>query len=189
MTVNRRTRRLAALFPLVVVPLGLGPAAVTAGAAPAAVTAGSCTVKPSDDGTTVTVTGTGFVGTRGAALRGSSGNAEGLGNLDGFNPPGFFTRSGLPPGDYLVQAQVGTVVRCKAVRADKETDKELVRAARDRGFADGVKAGKAAAQESCDNDTPRPRHHQGLTARQEAIEKAYEQGFLAGATSAFDKFC
>ncbi|MCB5179269.1 hypothetical protein [Streptomyces antimicrobicus] len=185
-----RTRRLTAMCPLVAVSLGVGPAAVADLAAPSAVvTAGSCTVKPSDDGTTVTVTGTGFVGTGGAGLRGSSGNFEGLGNLDGLDPPGAFTRSGLPPGDYLVQAQVGTVVHCKAVRADKETNKELVRAARDRGFADGVKAGKAAAQESCDNAMPKPKKQPGLTAQDEAVEKAYEQGFLAGATSAFDKFC
>ncbi|UQW99880.1 hypothetical protein [Streptomyces sp. RerS4] len=188
---------IAVVCPLAVSLLGLGPTAVAEvpGSVPqsavSAVTVGSCIVKPSDDGATVTVTGTGFIGTGGAALRGNApGATVGLGNLDGLNPPGVFNLTGLPPTDYAVHQQKGGVVPCRQVRSDKATNQELVRAARDRGFNAGVKAGKAAAQENCDAAKPKPpKKPPGLAAQDEAVEKAFNDGFLAGATSAFDAFC
>ncbi|MER5871566.1 hypothetical protein [Streptomyces sp. NPDC002044] len=182
---NSRTR-LAVLSPFLVSCVALGPVAVAQ--APAAVPAGSCTVKPSDDGVTVTVTGVDFIGTGGAGLRGDDGGFIGIGNLDGVAPPGFFVRTGLPPGEYLVQQQKGPVVKCKAVGSDKATNSKSVREARQQGFSAGVKAGKQAAQEDCDSK-PKPHKKPGLTAQDAAVEAAFEQGFLAGAQSAFAKFC
>ncbi|MEU9378936.1 hypothetical protein AB0D94_34995 [Streptomyces sp. NPDC048255] len=184
---NHRTR-LAALCPLLLASLALGPAAVAQ--APSAVPAGTCTVEPSDDGKTVTVTGTDFLGTGGAALHGSSGNAEGLGNLDELTPPGAFRLTGLPPGDYHVKSQKLPAVNCTTAASDKVTNSKAVRDARNQGFIDGVKAGGAAAKENCDSKAePEPQKKPGLTAQDQAVEDAYEQGFLAGATSAFTKFC
>ncbi|WP_412079107.1 hypothetical protein ACLF6K_37940 [Streptomyces xanthophaeus] len=183
---NSRTR-LAALCPLLLSSLALGPVAVAQ--APSTVMVGSCTVKPSDDGKTVTVTGTDLIGIGGAGLRGSSGNFEGLGNLDAVNPPGSFTLSGLPPGEYLIEPTKGPLVRCTAVASEKVTNSKAVRDARNQGFIDGVKAGGAAAKESCDNKAePKPKKP-GLTAQDQAVEDAYGQGFIAGAESAFTKFC
>ncbi|MCX4694942.1 hypothetical protein [Streptomyces sp. NBC_01408] len=183
---NPRTR-LAALCPLLLSSLALGPVAVAQ--APSVVTVGSCTVKPSDDGKTVTVTGTDFIGTGGAGLHGSSGNFEGLGNLDGVTPSGSFTRTGLPPGEYHVESQKVPSVKCTIVASDKVANSKAVREARNQGFIDGVKAGGAAAKESCDSKAePKPKKP-GLAAQDQAVEDAYGQGFIAGAESAFTKFC
>ncbi|MGW6938715.1 hypothetical protein ACWGF3_06855 [Streptomyces xanthophaeus] len=189
---NTRTR-LAVLCPALAAALALGSASFAQATAPSAVTAGTCTVKPSDDGKTVTVTGTAFIGTGGAALRGSSGNAVGLGNLDGLN--GVFTQSGLPPGEYLVESQKGPLIRCTAVGSDKDATVKALREARIQGFNEGVKAGKAAAQENCRSNIHKKPHkdfneHPGLTAQQDqAVQDAFDRAFLAGSTSAFNKFC
>ncbi|MEU8773777.1 hypothetical protein [Streptomyces sp. NPDC048606] len=193
-----RTRAGAALVcPLAVASLlALSPPALarTPGSGPSvtsAVPTGTCVVKPSDDGKTVTVTGTGFIGTGGAALRGNApGATVGLGNLDGLNPPGVFNLTGLPVTDYAVHQQKGGVIACREIPSDKSTNKELVRAAQERGFKAGVAAGKEAAQENCEGAKPQPpKKHPGLVAQDEAVEKAINNGFIAGAATAFNTFC
>ncbi|MEU8773776.1 hypothetical protein [Streptomyces sp. NPDC048606] len=87
----------------------------------------------------------------------------------------------------------GGFKNCMVAKPDKtqsQKDKEEIRKARADGFKAGVAAGKEAAQENCKKAKPKPPNkHPGLIAQDEAVEKAFNDAFLAGATSAFDKFC
>ncbi|RSS61228.1 hypothetical protein [Streptomyces sp. WAC06614] len=184
----RRTR--TAVVTLIASSFAAGGLAALAPTATAAPALGTCTVKPNAAGTSVTISGSGWTDEQGNDLKASLNDGESTEPLSIQNGSFQVTRfQKADTVDFVVLPEKGGFKNCTVVPSDAAADKDAIRKARQQGFKDGVKAGKEAAQENCRGPKPKPRHHQGLTAQEEAVEKAYEQGFLAGATSAFDKFC
>ncbi|MFJ6795300.1 hypothetical protein [Streptomyces sp. NPDC091268] len=189
---NRRTRRIRRSGVTTLIAFSVlagGSAALASTAAAAAPAVGTCTVKPADDGLSITISGSGWDPQVPLKIDGG----EGLDSV-AVSPEGTFSLKRFQKNtDFVIlpQAENGPAfVPCKVLKADKQENSDKIRKARNDGFREGVKAGKAAAQENCKSDKPKPhRHHQGLTAEDAAVEEAFNQGFLAGATSAFDKFC
>ncbi|UQW99879.1 hypothetical protein [Streptomyces sp. RerS4] len=166
----------------------LSPAATAA--APTVVPAiGTCTVTPAADGLSITITGSGWKPNEALSLNDGESTFPLSVDADG----NFMLKRFQKNTDFTVLPDSGGFKNCMVAKADKsqtQKDKEAIRKARQDGFNAGVKAGKAAAQENCDAAKPKPpKKHPGLTAQDEAVEKAFNDGFLAGATSAFNKFC
>ncbi|MCB5179270.1 hypothetical protein [Streptomyces antimicrobicus] len=187
---NRNTRRTrhTAVVTLIVSSFAAGSLAALAPTATAAPAVGTCTVKPNEAGTSVTISGSGWTDDQGNDIKASLNDGESTEPLNIANGSFQVTRF-QKNVDYVVLPDTGGFKNCTVVPSDAKANKDAIRKARAQGFQDGVKAGKEAAQENCRGSKPKPKHNQGLTAQDEAVEKAYEEGFLAGATSAFDKFC
>ncbi|MCX5379899.1 hypothetical protein [Streptomyces sp. NBC_00091] len=184
---NRRSRRttVTSVIACSLLAGGMAALAPTATAAPAL---GTCTVKPAANGLSVTISGSGW--DTNVALQLNDGESTVDLNL---GPDGTFLvkRFQKPTTDFVVLPATGGFLNCKLVKADKDQlqkDKDEIRKARKKGFDDGVKAGKEAAKETCGSPA-KHKKHPNLTAQEQAVEDAYAQGFLAGAQSAFDKFC
>lgn len=183
---NRHCRR-TTVTSLVACSFFAGSLVALAPAAASAPATGSCTVKPADNGLSVTVTGSGWDPEAGLKIDGG----EGVNTLP-VKPDGTFllVRFQQSTG-FTVLPETGGSTNCRVVEADnpqKASDESAVRKARQQGFREGVKAGRQAAQEDC-NSKPTPHGKPGLTAQDAAVEAAFEQGFLAGARSAFAAFC
>ncbi|MCY0947587.1 hypothetical protein [Streptomyces antarcticus] len=183
---NRHSRR-TTVTSLVACSFFAGSLVALAPAATAAPAIGTCTVKTADNGLSITISGSGWDPKVGLKIDGG----EGVDTLP-VKPDGTFSLVRFQKStDFTVLPDTGGFRNCQVLKADsaqKETDKNAIRKARQQGFNEGVKAGKQAAQEDCDSK-PKPHKKPGLTAQDAAVEAAFAQGFLAGAQSAFAKFC
>ncbi|MFG2983679.1 hypothetical protein ACGFYQ_20930 [Streptomyces sp. NPDC048258] len=183
---NRRSRR-TTVTSLIACSFLAGSMAALAPAATAVPAIGTCTVKPADNGLSITISGSGWT-PEDMPLKIDGG--EGVGELEGVQPDGSFSVVRFQKStDFTILPASGGFKNCTVLKGDKETDRDAVRKARADGFKEGAKAGKAAAEENCDNSKPKPHKRPGLTAQDQAVEDAFQQGFIAGAQSAFDKFC
>ncbi|MCX4694943.1 hypothetical protein [Streptomyces sp. NBC_01408] len=182
---NRRSRR-TTVTSLLACSLLAGGGAALAPTATAAPAIGTCTVKPADNGLSITISGSGWAPTD---MPLNIDGGEGVSPLENVQPDGSFSVVRFQKStDFTILPASGGFKNCTVAKADKQANKDEIRKARNDGFRDGVKAGRAAAQEDCGNEKPKPKKHPRLTQEQ-AVEAAYGEGFIAGATSAFDKFC
>ncbi|MFE9845220.1 hypothetical protein [Streptomyces goshikiensis] len=181
------TRR-ALVTSLLVSSFALGGAVVaapTAGAAATAVPAASCTVTPSPDGTSVTISGEGFTPPRklndGESTQDLSVDASGH----------FLLKRFQKNADYTVLAvnedQPFAFVNCKVVKSDTGTGTTAPtppgndRGERDKGRTDGRRAGLAAAAKNCVNSP--------VANKDQSHGNTYWQAWQQAADRAFDNAC
>ncbi|MEU9106940.1 hypothetical protein AB0D54_21825 [Streptomyces xanthophaeus] len=184
---NRRSRR-TTVTSLITCTFVAGSLAALAPAASAAPGIGTCTVKPADNGLSLTISGSGWAPDD-MPLKIDGG--EGVSPLEGVQPDGSFSVKRFQKStDFTILPAKGGFKNCTVVKADKEANSDAIKKARVDGFNAGVKAGKAAAQENCQSNThKKPDKHPSFTAQDQAVEDAFDKAFLAGSTSAFNKFC
>ncbi|MFD3324412.1 hypothetical protein [Streptomyces sp. NPDC058701] len=164
-----------------------GHSVTLAPAAAAAPAVGTCTVKPAADGLSVTVRGSGWDPEADLRIDGGEGTGTVPVEDDGTFSLVRFQQSTA----FTVLPATGGTRACQVLTADDarpETGGNALRKARQEGFSAGVKAGTQAARQGC-GSAPEPPPKPGPTARNAAAAAAFEQGFLAGAQSAFDLFC
>ncbi|OKK17465.1 hypothetical protein AMK16_21815 [Streptomyces sp. CB00455] len=182
----RRTRR-AVITSLLVSSVACGGAVVLAPSAGAAVPAASCTVTPSADGTSVTISGEGFTAPR------TLNDGESTVPLSVDATGHFLLKRFQKNVSYTVLAvnedQNFTFVNCRVVKAPnpqspQPTPKATPQNSRDdraQGRQAGGEAGRAAAASSC-NTRPKPDKGQQHSA-------AYWQAWTQAANRAFNQVC
>lgn len=182
---HRRTRH-AVITSLLASAVVLGGTASLAGTATAAVPAASCTVTPSANGTSVTITGEGFTPPR---TLNDGETTEPL-NVDA---NGNFKITRFQKNvDYTVLAvnedQDFIFVNCKVVKApgaQQPNPTPQTPQSRQRDFRQGYQAGHEAGRAAADLDcSTRP-----TADKSEKHSDAYWQGWKAGADRAFDMIC
>ncbi|MEU9372192.1 hypothetical protein AB0D94_00090 [Streptomyces sp. NPDC048255] len=179
---HRRNRR-AVITSLLASAVVLGGTASLSGTATAAVPAASCTVTPSANGTSVTITGEGFTPPR---TLNDGESTEPL-NLDA---NGNFKITRFQKNvDYTVLAvnedQDFVFVNCKVVKAPGTQPPSPTPQSRQRDFQQGYRAGHEAGRAAADLDcSTRP-----TADKSEEHSDAYWQGWTAAANRAFDMIC
>ncbi|MGW7097820.1 hypothetical protein [Streptomyces sp. NPDC054838] len=177
----RHTRR-TVITALLASSFALSGAVALAPSAGAAVPAASCTVTPNADGTAVTITGEGFTAPR------NLNDGESTVPLSVDASGHFQVKRFQKNVDYTVLAvnedQNFTFVNCKVVKADDTTGNNNTgnnMKDKGRGYGDGYRAGRSAAQKNCDTKATPNKSQQ----HSDAYWKAWQQG----ADSAFNKVC
>ncbi|GHB52240.1 hypothetical protein GCM10010347_22660 [Streptomyces cirratus] len=177
---HRHTRR-TVITTLLASSFALSGAVALAPSAGAAVPTASCTVTPNASGTSVTIKGEGFTAPRnlndGESTVPLSVDANGNFQVTRFQKN----------VDYTVLAvkedQNFTFVNCKVVKAGDTSGNATGNNAKDakRGAGDGYRAGRSAAQKSCDvKATPN---------KNQQHSDAYWKAWQTGADAAFNRYC
>ncbi|RPK28972.1 hypothetical protein EES37_35775 [Streptomyces sp. ADI91-18] len=165
--------------------------APTAGAATTAVPAASCTVTPSPDGTSVTISGEGFTPPRklndGESTQDLNVDASGHFLLKRFQKNAAYTVLAVREDQPFV------FVNCKVVKSGTGTGTTTPtppgndqsergdRGERNKGRTDGRQAGLAAAAKNCDNSP--------VAKKDQSHGNAYWQAWQQAADRAFDNAC
>ncbi|MFF2197240.1 hypothetical protein [Streptomyces sp. NPDC058157] len=198
---NKRART-SLCTTLMACSLALGPAAAAwAVHAPAAGPSGSAcfVVAKAGDATKATVTGGGFLKTRGEVFLDRTDGDDGAGGgataTAAVADDGTFTSGEVPAGTYAVFQHRGPRVACvSGEEAGSVADQKLVLSEGARGTAEGRAQGRKLAESgACDAKAePRTPNLHGLAADPQArkkAEEAYRNAYSAAFDEAIGFFC